>query len=238
MDVRYERGGVCFLWNAKKAAEVLRRHGVSMEEAASAFSDPAMVEEDDLVHPNRGRVIGQSSDLRLLLVVHAHVVEVKGEHCLRLVTSWIAGPLERKKYREASRSGKPVRRARSQRDGGVLSLSGFLAAHGLPRRGMGKKRFPLPRKSRLTSPLGMIQERAWAFQRAGAILRPAERLKAFRNLLELTQDQLAKRSGVEQGAISKVERGTLQLGLVRARKLAKALKVPVMWLLWKPGDLS
>jgi len=54
-------------------------------------------------------------------------------------------------------------------------------------------------------------------------LTPADRLKAYRLREELTQSELAKRSGIPQANISAMEVGRRPIGIQSAKKLAKVL---------------
>jgi uncharacterized DUF497 family protein len=59
-----------FEWDSRKAEENLHKHGVSFEEALTAFEDPhSIVIEDDL-DPDRFVVLGFSVRCRLLFVVY------------------------------------------------------------------------------------------------------------------------------------------------------------------------
>ncbi len=54
---------------------------------------------------------------------------------------------------------------------------------------------------------------------------PGEALAALRYLQELSQNELARRTGISQANISAMESGRQQIGRDRAILLAKALKV-------------
>lgn len=56
-------------------------------------------------------------------------------------------------------------------------------------------------------------------------MTPGEMLISLRNLQELTQNDLAKMTGMTQANISNMESGRQQIGRDRALVLAKALKV-------------
>jgi transcriptional regulator with XRE-family HTH domain len=56
-------------------------------------------------------------------------------------------------------------------------------------------------------------------------LTPGKALRRLRELHEMTQTELARRSGVPQSAISGIENETINVGTDRARKLAKVLHV-------------
>lgn len=62
-----------FTWSARKAAASLKKHGVSFDEAATAFEDELAAYYPDAQYPERFIVIGLSRRHRLLYVVHAEV---------------------------------------------------------------------------------------------------------------------------------------------------------------------
>jgi uncharacterized DUF497 family protein len=60
-----------FEWDAQKAAENLKTHGVAFEEALIVFADPLANIFDDLEHSGDERrelIIGHSAEQRLLIV--------------------------------------------------------------------------------------------------------------------------------------------------------------------------
>jgi transcriptional regulator with XRE-family HTH domain len=57
-------------------------------------------------------------------------------------------------------------------------------------------------------------------------------VRVMRELQEMTQAELARASGLEQGTISAIENNRIALGRARAERLAKALKVHPAVLLW------
>jgi uncharacterized protein len=62
-----------FEWDSRKAASNRKKHGVSFEEAESAFYDERALFEDDpdaSVGESRFILLGLSSSLRLLVVCH------------------------------------------------------------------------------------------------------------------------------------------------------------------------
>ena len=92
-----------FSWDPRKALANVRKHGVSFDEACTAFGDPVSITFAD---PDAGRVeerfvlIGCSSRGRLLIVIHA-------ERCdagIRLIGARPADRDERKWYEEASKA--------------------------------------------------------------------------------------------------------------------------------------
>ena len=62
-----------FTWDARKAAANLKKHGVSFDEAATAFDDPMGAYYPDTLHADRFILIGHSQRHRILFVVHAEV---------------------------------------------------------------------------------------------------------------------------------------------------------------------
>jgi uncharacterized DUF497 family protein len=64
---------VRFTWDPRKAAANLEKHGVSFEEAATAFDDELGAYYPDALHEARFILIGYSRRNRLLYVVHAEV---------------------------------------------------------------------------------------------------------------------------------------------------------------------
>jgi len=85
-----------FEWGAEKAAENLRRHGVSFEEAVTVFYDPLAATFGDLDHSleeHRFLTVGYSSQGRLLVVCHT---ERRG--AVRLISARRVTARERKRH--------------------------------------------------------------------------------------------------------------------------------------------
>ena len=59
-----------FEWDEQKAAENVRKHGVSFEEAASVFLDLDYLLTADVADAERFVALGYSSLARMLVVVH------------------------------------------------------------------------------------------------------------------------------------------------------------------------
>lgn len=53
---------------------------------------------------------------------------------------------------------------------------------------------------------------------------PGESVKIIRELQELSQNELSRISGIPQSTISAIERDRINLGVERAKQLARALK--------------
>ena len=64
-----------FDWDSRKAKANLAKHGVTFEEAATAFDDKLGAYYPDRLHADRFILIGYSNRYRLLYVVHAEVDE-------------------------------------------------------------------------------------------------------------------------------------------------------------------
>ncbi len=85
-----------FEWDAEKAEESLKKHGVSFEEAVRVFYDPLSPTFDDPDHSlgeDRFLTVGYSSHGRLLVVCHT---ERRG--AVRLINAPRATAGERKRH--------------------------------------------------------------------------------------------------------------------------------------------
>ena len=87
-----------FSWDADKAAANSHKHGVSFEEAATAFGDPLSITVHDPDHSEdetRFVLVGRSFSGRLLVVVHCEL-----EGGIRLISARVATPRERRTYEQ------------------------------------------------------------------------------------------------------------------------------------------
>jgi hypothetical protein len=87
-----------FEWESEKAAENLKRHGVSFEEAATAFGDPLSITIGDPDHSeaeDRFILLGMTFRGRLVVVVHTD----RGEN-VRLISARIPTRRERQSYEQ------------------------------------------------------------------------------------------------------------------------------------------
>ena len=87
-----------FEWDRKKAAENQRKHGVSFEEAESAFADEFAILLDDPDHSvgeTRFLLLGLSATLRTLVVSHCYR---KADEVVRLISARKATRQERDVY--------------------------------------------------------------------------------------------------------------------------------------------
>ena len=88
-----------FEWDPKKARRNLTIHGVSFDDASTAFQDPLSKTIDDPLHSEEeGRfvLLGHSHRNRLLVVVHTE----RGDR-LRLISARLAANRERIMYEES-----------------------------------------------------------------------------------------------------------------------------------------
>ena len=83
-----------FTWDARKAAANLRKHGVSFDEASTAFDDELGAYYSDSLHEDRFILIGYSRRQRLLYVVHAEV----GREAIRIISARKATKHEKARY--------------------------------------------------------------------------------------------------------------------------------------------
>jgi uncharacterized DUF497 family protein len=89
-----------FEWDPEKAAENLRKHGVSFDEAVTAFGDPLsilMPDPDHSVGEERYLVMGISTQNRLLVVAF-----VERPPRTRIISARLATRRERHDYEEGS----------------------------------------------------------------------------------------------------------------------------------------
>ena len=88
-----------FEWDEEKAASNQRKHGVSFEEASTAFADDLSLTGDDPDHSrdeHRLVIFGVSSAGRLLVVSH-----MERAANIRIISARPATRAERKYYEEA-----------------------------------------------------------------------------------------------------------------------------------------
>ncbi len=90
--------GLVIEWDGEKAKQNARKHRVSFEEAATAFSDPLSLTIDDSLYASREVrfvTVGQSSRGRLLVVAHTE----RGD-TIRIISARRATRSERITYEE------------------------------------------------------------------------------------------------------------------------------------------
>ena len=87
-----------FSWDDRKDRENQRKHGVSFEEATTAFADEHARLKHDPAHSRdeeRFMLLGFSAKLRVLVVAHAYR---QGETEIRIISARKATRNERKQY--------------------------------------------------------------------------------------------------------------------------------------------
>jgi uncharacterized DUF497 family protein len=87
-----------FAWDAEKAESNLEKHGLSFEEASTAFADPLSRTKPDPLHSDdedRLILMGVTKAGRLVVVAHAD----RGE-TVRLISARLATPAERRRYEQ------------------------------------------------------------------------------------------------------------------------------------------
>jgi len=85
-----------FEWDAEKASSNLDKHGVSFEEAGSAFADPLSLTIPDPAHSegeSRFILVGMSAGGRLVVVAHT-----ERQDRIRLISAREASRRERRAY--------------------------------------------------------------------------------------------------------------------------------------------
>jgi len=94
---------VKFEWDPDKAAQNLRKHGVSFEDASSVFGDPFAGTIRDPLHSTvevRFVTIGMTSGERLVVLVHTD-----RKDRVRIISARPATRAEKKKHEEAKKAG-------------------------------------------------------------------------------------------------------------------------------------
>jgi uncharacterized DUF497 family protein len=91
-----------FEWDPKKAESNRRKHGVSFEEAATAFLDPDGLDGEDLEHSTseaRRLRLAKSSLGRVLLTAYT-IRRRNDEEITRIISARRASRKERKRYED------------------------------------------------------------------------------------------------------------------------------------------
>jgi uncharacterized DUF497 family protein len=89
-----------FEWDEKKAAGNLKKHGVSFDEAATAFLDPLGLDGEDMEHSSREpRRLRLARSLSGRLLVIAYTIRRRGhEEAARIISARRASRQERSAY--------------------------------------------------------------------------------------------------------------------------------------------
>jgi len=92
-----------FEWDSEKADSNEAKHGVSFEEASTAFFDPGGLDGEDLAHSvkeERRYRLAQSVAGNLLVIVYT-VRSRDHEKTIRLISARLANRKEKKRYQAA-----------------------------------------------------------------------------------------------------------------------------------------
>jgi len=87
-----------FEWDEKKAKINKRKHGITFEEATTAFADELSITIDDPIHSedeDRLILIGKSKGFKTLIVIH-----VERRESIRIISARKATKHEQKFYEE------------------------------------------------------------------------------------------------------------------------------------------
>lgn len=96
MDIWHTYHGIRFVWNAKKAADNVNKHGVTFEKACEVLFDPFIcVVDASRKNEERDKAIGYTEDSSLLLCV-VHIAWK--DDAFRIISAWEASFDERKTY--------------------------------------------------------------------------------------------------------------------------------------------
>ncbi|MBS0184343.1 MAG: BrnT family toxin [Nitrospira sp.] len=90
-----------FEWDIQKAIINYEKHGVSFEEATTAFSDPNALDGEDLAHSQherRRQRLAQSVTGRILLVIYTIRRKDHEKEIIRLISARQASRSERQAY--------------------------------------------------------------------------------------------------------------------------------------------
>ena len=90
---------ISFEWDDKKAASILKKHGVSFPEAQSVFYDEYAIQffdDESSSQEERFLMLGHSNRGRILIVVHCERSESKA---IRIISARKATSAERKYYK-------------------------------------------------------------------------------------------------------------------------------------------
>ena len=91
--------GLKFEWDRRKAVLNIKKHGVSFEDAATAFGDPLSVTIHDPKHSDdedRFLVLGETQDKKLVVVAHTDRKDT-----IRLINARPATRQEREDYEKS-----------------------------------------------------------------------------------------------------------------------------------------
>lgn len=77
-----------FVWDSRKDAENLRKHGISFATAEAVFDDPLLVSREDFeISERRYQAIGRVSTIQILLVVHTVTYKDEDDTVIRIISA-------------------------------------------------------------------------------------------------------------------------------------------------------
>ena len=87
-----------FTWDPTKALDNFKKHGITFDEATTAFRDKDAVFDQDKDHSDRGNLIGISDRLRALFIVHLEFDFDQPDPTVRIISARKATHTQRKRY--------------------------------------------------------------------------------------------------------------------------------------------
>jgi uncharacterized DUF497 family protein len=95
VDVLYSRGGLEFVWDVRKAAANMQKHGIRFEQACEVFFDPLVRALDAGTSEDaRDALVGETEQGHLLFVVHVE----RDTGAIRIISARPATADERRAY--------------------------------------------------------------------------------------------------------------------------------------------
>ena len=88
-----------FTWDPEKAASNLDKHGLSFQEASTAFADPLARSMPDPLHSgeeDRFVLMGLTTTGRLAVIVYT-----ERDETIRMISARMATPVERRRHEQA-----------------------------------------------------------------------------------------------------------------------------------------
>jgi len=89
-------GSLCFEWDENKAKSNKKKHGITFDEAKTAFSDDfgCLIPDPDSEGEERFILMGMSAQLRILVICHCE----RGSNLIRIISARKANKSERDQY--------------------------------------------------------------------------------------------------------------------------------------------
>ena len=97
LNVYFKLDDDVFVWNAEKAKENRRKHGIRFEQACEVFHDPSNIFVDaSTPSDDRAAAIGYTTEGSMLFVVHIERLD----GMIRIISARLAEPKERSLYED------------------------------------------------------------------------------------------------------------------------------------------